>query len=163
MGSIIKGAIRNQPPTSRIVIVAPFWKSQSWYPVLLSLLFDFPQFITSLTDQLLFQQSATSIPASWSTAGHIAQLRSFCQAEEFSKQASEFPLASCRDKSIKVYNSLFHKWDCWGAQRDRNTSSGPIVDIVNFWLSYTSAYSSLNSYKSTISSVHEHIEGYPVG
>ena len=110
--------------------------------------------------------SVTSIPASGSTAGCMAHLRSFCQTEKFSKQASELPRASWRDKSTKAYNSLFHEWECWCAQQDRNPISGPVVDIANFLAELYHdgyAYSSLNSYRSAISSVHEHIEGYPVG
>ena len=161
-GKIINQSI-NQ---SEIVIVAPVWKSQSWYPVLLSLLFNFPHLITSPPDQLLSQESVTSIPVPGSTAGRMAHLRNFCQAEKFSKQASELLLASWRDKSTKAYNSLFHKWECWCAQRDRNPISGSVVDIANFLAELYQdgyAYSSLNSYRSAISSVHEHIEGYPVG
>ena len=41
---------------AEVMIVAPAWKSHSWYPVLLSLLFDFPHLITS-PDQLLSQES----------------------------------------------------------------------------------------------------------
>ena len=56
--------------------------------------------------------------------------------------------------------------ECWCVQRDRNPISGPVVDIANFLAELYQdgyAYSSLNCYRSAISSVHEHIEGYPVG
>ena len=47
--------------------------------------------------------SATSIPATRTSAVHMAHLRVFfCQAEKFSKQASELLLASWRDKSTKA-------------------------------------------------------------
>ena len=49
---------------------------------------------------------------------------------------------------------------------NRKPISGPAVDIVNFLAKLYQdgyAYSSLNSYRSAISSVHEHIEGLPVG
>ena len=44
--------------------------------------------------------------------------------------------------------------------------SGPVVDNANFLAELHQdgyAYSSLNSHRSAISSVHEHIKGYPVG
>ena len=75
-------------------------------------------------------------------------------------------MASWRQNSNKSYNSLFHKWECWCAQRSRDPISGPILDISNFLAELYSngyAYNSLNSYRSAISSVHEHIDGKPIG
>ena len=69
---------------AEVVIVAPVWKSQSWYPVLLSLLFDFPHLITSPPDQLLSQESL--LPpfqpqevqlAVWPTSGISVKQKSF--------------------------------------------------------------------------------------
>ena len=94
---------------AEVMIVASVWKSQFWHPILLSLPFDFPHLITSAPYQLTVQGvSSTSIPASGSTAGRMAHLKSFCQAEKFSKQTSELLLVSWRDKPTKANNSLFY-------------------------------------------------------
>ena len=67
-----------------VVIVAPVWKSQSWYTVLLSLLVDYPHLITSPLDQLLsqyslpppFQHQEVQL-AVWPTSGDSVKQRSF--------------------------------------------------------------------------------------
>jgi len=110
--------------------------------------------------------NTTTLSTPRGTVGCMAHLRGCCQAEKFSEQASELLMASWQHKSNKSYNSLFHNWECWCAQRDRNHISGPVVDISFFLAELYHdcyAYSSLNSYRSAISSVHEHIEAYPVG
>ena len=56
-GLILRVLSENSHQQAEVMIVAPVWKSQSWYPVLLSLLFDFPHLITSPPDQLLSQES----------------------------------------------------------------------------------------------------------
>ena len=40
-----------------VIIVAPVWKGQSWFPVLLSLLFDFPHLLLLSTCPILSQHS----------------------------------------------------------------------------------------------------------
>jgi len=93
----------------------------------------------------------------------MAYLRGYCQIEKLSEEASALLMASWRDKSNKSYNSLLERW-C--SAQDRNPISGPVVDISNFLAKLHSegyAYSSLNSYRSAISSVHEHVDGHPIG
>ena len=128
--------------------------------------FDLPHLITSPLDQLLSQESLSPPFQPQEVQLAVWPTSRICQAEKFSKQALELLLASWRDKSTKAYNSLFHKWEYWCVQRYRNPISGPVVDIANFLAKLYQdgyAYSPLNSYRSAISSVHEHIEGYPVG
>lgn len=106
--------------------------------------------------------SNTSVLPSGNPTGRMAHVREYCQTEKLSKQASELLMASWRDKSTKSYNSLFHKWESWCASRDRNPINGPVADIANFLAELCQkgyAYSSLNSYRSAISSEHQHIDG----
>ena len=54
----------------------------------------------------------------------------------------------------------------WCQLRDRNPTTSPIEDVINF-LAYLHKegyqYRSLNSYRSAISAVHAEVDGYPVG
>jgi len=96
----------------------------------------------------------------------MAYLRGYCQTEKLSEAASTLLMALWREKSNKFYKSLFHKWECWCAAWDRNPISGPIVDVSNFLAELHKegyAYRALNSYRSAISSVHEHVNGYSIG
>ena len=109
---------------------------------------------------------ATYLRALGGIIGGMAYLREYCQAEKFSEQASKLLVVSWRHKSTRSYNSLFHKWEYWGAPRHRNPISSPIVVISNFLADlYQEGYSfsSLNLYRSAISSIYEHIDGIPVG
>jgi len=51
-------------------------------------------------------------------------------------------------------------------ERDRDPLSGPIRDVANFLAELyeqSYKYSSLNAYRSAISSTHEKVDGHPVG
>ena len=103
---------------------------------------------------------------SGSNSSRMAYLRDSFQSRGFSDSASKLLLSSWRTKTTSNYNSLFNKWASWCEQRDRNPFDGPIEDIVNFLAELHEKdyqYRSLNSYRSTISSVHKHVEGVPIG
>ena len=75
-------------------------------------------------------------------------------------------MGSWRKKSQTSYNSLFHKWECWCNQRNRNPIYGPIADVINFLAELFEAgysYRSLNAYRSAISSIHEKVDDHLVG
>jgi len=67
-----------------VLIVAPVWKGQPWFPVLLSLLFDYPRLILPAAGPILAQESMTPLffpqevqLAVWVTSGSIAKQKSF--------------------------------------------------------------------------------------
>ena len=95
-----------------------------------------------------------------------AHLRESFKSRGISSQASDLLLSSWRTKTQSNYNSLFAKWADWCQQRDRNPTTGPIEDVVNFLANlYKEGYKyrSLNAYRSAISSVHTKVDGQPVG
>ena len=101
-----------------------------------------------------------------STVGRMAYIGKSCEAGNLSDEATWLLMASWRSKSHSSYNSLFHKWECWCSQRKRNPIFGPVEDVANFLAHLFEkgySYSSLNSYHSVSSSVHEHAKGAPVG
>ena len=71
-----------------------------------------------------------------------------------------------RTKTNKSYDSLFTKWERWCFERSSDPISGPVTEVANF-LAYLYKegyqYSSINSYQSAISSVHDRIDGVTVG
>ena len=96
----------------------------------------------------------------------MAHIRRSCQSSELSEEATRLLMASWRSKSQSSYNSLFLKWERWCISRSRDPIHGPVGDIANFLAELFQegySYSSLNSYRSAISSVHTRIEGLPVG
>ena len=96
----------------------------------------------------------------------MAYLRQQYKDEQISNAGTKLLLASWRSKSSKSYDSLFGKWVCWCRQRSADPISGPISDMVNllthlFEEGYQ--YHSLNSYLSSILSVHTKVDGHSVG
>jgi len=97
---------------------------------------------------------------------HLTYLRQSYSSQGFSSQASSLMLASWRDKTSSNYGSSFAKWASWCHQRGRNPLWGPISDVINFLADLSAQgyqYQSLNSYRSSISSVHEAVNGVSVG
>ena len=110
--------------------------------------------------------SPTTRQGTRGTAGRMAYIRRSCEERELSKGATDLLMASWRSKSQSNYNSLFHKWECWCNERERNPISGPVTDVINFLAElYEAGYSyrSLNSYRSAISSTHEKVDDHLVG
>ena len=108
MLKILSGISQQQ---ADVIIVAPVWKAQAWYPILLSLLFDYPHLFPSGQHPCCFILTTTSLSTTGSTTSCMAYLRGYCQTEKLSEAASTLLMALWREKSNKSYNSLFHKWD----------------------------------------------------
>ena len=119
-----------------VIIVAPFWKGQSWFLILLSLLFDFPHLILYQHVPYCLNTQCHPVQASRCTIGRMVHLREYCQTKKFSEQALELHIVSWQHESTKSYNSLFHNWECWCTQQNGNPIWGPVVEISNFWQNY---------------------------
>ena len=59
-------------------------------------------------------------PGSRGGIGGMAYIRRSCEAGSLSREATKLLMSSWCKKSQSSYNSLFHKWECWCAKRDRN-------------------------------------------
>jgi len=87
-------------------------------------------------------------------------------SENISESASTLLLASWRKKSARSYDSAFLKWASWCQERNTDPISGPVSAVINFLADLFSQgyqYNSLNSYRSAISSTHDHVDGSPIG
>ena len=98
--------------------------------------------------------------------GRVAYLRQHYVNQKLSGEASDLLLSSWRQKSAQSYDSLCKKWISWCSERNSDTVSGPIEDVVNFLAHlHTQGYQycSLNSYRSAIASLHTPIDGVSIG
>ena len=80
----------------------------------------------------------------------------------FSEATKELLLGS---KTSKAYDSHFKKWLGWCTERGLNSVSVPILDVANFLADlHAQGYqtSSLNTYRSAISSVHDRVDDMDV-
>ena len=108
----------------------------------------------------------SQLPRHTTPPSRVAYLRARFSAERISPQASSLLLASWREKSGRTYDSLFGKWASWCVERDIDPISGDITSVVNFLADlFHQGYQhrSLCSYRSAISSVHEKVDGQPIG
>ena len=139
-----------------VVLITPLWPCQSWFPVLLGMLQDYPRRLPSHHD-LILNPSSQFI---------MQQLRQSFTSRGISTQASDLLLSSWRDKTNTSYNSLFAKWADWCEQRSRDPTVGPVEDVVNFLAELFAKgyqYRSLNAYRSAISSIHQKVDGQDIG
>ena len=100
------------------------------------------------------------------TVSRMAIVWEKCRSGGLSAEASQLVSASLRSKSTSSYESLFRKWNSWCMERSRDPTKDPIADVVNFLAELFHQgyqYRSLNAYRSAISSVHEKVDGEPVG
>ena len=84
----------------------------------------------------------------------------------FQAQLGDLLLASWRTKSNKTNDSHFKKWLCWCSARGSDPIYGPVSEIANFLAHlHKERYqsSSLNVFRSAISSVHDEVDGVEVG
>ena len=96
----------------------------------------------------------------------MAYLRKRYRDQKLSDEATDLMLSSWRSNTNKSYDSLFSKWSSWCTSRGSDPISGPITEVLNFLANLYKEgyqYSSINSYRSAISSVHEKIDGYNTG
>ena len=68
-----------QPQQARIVLVAPVWRTQPWYPILLSTLIDYPRIITPAVEITTSQPPPSMFPqlAVWHISGRDTETNSF--------------------------------------------------------------------------------------
>ena len=108
----------------------------------------------------------SQLPRHTTPPSRVAYLRARFSAERIAPQASSLLLASWRETSGRMYDSLFGKWASWCVERDIDPISGDITGVVNFLADlFHQGYQhrSLCSYRSAISSVHEKVDGQPIG
>ena len=98
--------------------------------------------------------------------GHVAYLREKFGRANLSSKAKELILSSWRSKTSRSYDSHFKKWLGWCTERGCDPISGPASDVANFLADlHSQGYqtSSLNAYRSAISSVHDKVDDVEVG
>ena len=100
------------------------------------------------------------------STSRVAYLRGKFASQNLSSKARDLLLASWRTKSNKTYDSHFKKWLCWCSARGSDPVSGPVSEVANFLADlHEEGYqsSSLNVFRSAISSVHDKVDGAEVG
>lgn len=115
-------------------------------------------------------QSSSSMSSSDSERsshiGCLASVRNSLSSCNLSEDSLSIYNASWRKSTAKSYDSAWNLWAGWCEQRSVNPISAPLKDIIQFLTDQFHVgkqYSTLNTYRSTISSAHPPIDGVLVG
>ena len=129
------------------VLVAPVWKGQVWYPVLLEMLVEIPLLIPQREDliQPTHPETLPEVTPNWPcglSQAEVPRLPSF-------RGGYKAPSGIMEGDIRKSYNPLFGKWVGWCSERNADPISCPIGEALNF-LSHLFEqgyqYRSLNAY-----------------
>ena len=110
---------------AQTIVIAPVWKGQPWYPVLLEMLYDYPQQLPYLSN--LFQQMSDLL----TSTGLIAYLWEKIGCNNLSEPVKKF-FSSWRCKTSQAYDSHFRKWLGWCTKRGCDPISGHISEVAIF-------------------------------
>ena len=111
------------------MLVAPVWRGQTWYPVLLGMFWNFPRLI-ALAPDLISKTKRCPNGDSPSTR-HVTCLWEKFFSSSLLKETTKLLLQSWQSKSAQSYNSQFHKWVVWCAEMSCNPVSGPTSNVAS--------------------------------
>lgn len=144
-------------------MIAPLWRTQPWFLVLLEMLEDYPRIQPNTPNSTPNPSKDHHELSSYSS--YMAYLQNSFMSRSLSQSASQLLLLSWRMKTTSNYNSLFNKWASECEQEVTNFVDGTVEDVVNFLAKLHEKgyqYCSLHSYRSANSSVYKHVEGTPI-
>ena len=151
-----------------IILVAPNWQPQPWWPLLLSLMVEQPVLIPItrhlLKDPAVHQRIHPMFPQT--TLSRMSHIRGQYQAMGISENVTEILLSASRPSTRRTYKSAWGRWSRWCDKRKVDPFSAPIADILHYLTEYFNggaAYHSVNVTHSAISTTHAKLDGLPVG
>ena len=157
-----------QEGVQEIVIIAPVWQGQPWFPPLIESLIDLPALLPQ-THNLLTNPAGDPHPLVVRNRLYLAAWRlswSAVQNQGISREAFQIICSSWRRGTEKAYSSTWGKWNRWCSQRQTDPfprSIGPIIEFLTMKFKEGMQYSTRNSYRSALSATLPPIEGHPVG
>ena len=118
------------------------------------------------SDHIVTRLSGVKARRQPDTVGGMEGFRKPLEGEGVSKLAATVITNPRRPGSISNYQSAWRKWTSWCCQREVNSFTSNIIEILNFLVFLYEKryeYSSINSHRSGISAYHVHIDNNPVG
>lgn len=150
-----------------LVLVAPVWQAQPWWPILLSLLINNPVLLPQsplFAGPIRSRQGTSHVPLS--PSHRVSHLQQCYQAEGFPEQVTKLLLSATRSTTRKTYQSAWSRWHSWCSQGKVDPVSAPLPKILEFLANAYSdglEYRTINVLRSALSSTHPKIDGFLVG
>lgn len=98
--------------------------------------------------------------------GRLGHLQRRCSTEGFSSTTTRLLSSATRQSTNKAYDSAWGKWSRWCDTREIDPISANLRDILSFLsdqFDNNLQYRTINVFRSAISSVHQWVDGKPVG
>ena len=154
---------------STVVLIAPTWQNQIWYPECIIGNADRssnpPPLVQGYADKP--REPATPTGNSKQTkASRLEDIRQQHTLAGISSEASELLLAGWSRGTNVAYQSGWKRWSSWCKGRKINPISAGIQPFLNFITSLFQEglqYRTINTIRSAVSSTHNPIDGIPVG
>ncbi|CAG8778570.1 16446_t:CDS:1 [Gigaspora rosea] len=96
----------------------------------------------------------------------LLDIRAKLQAKNFLEEAIKKIQDATNKSSNATIGSAINKWCVWCNERNMDPMQGPLENVIKFLSDMNNqqkAFNTLALYRTAISEVHEHIDGYPVG
>ena len=157
IGRCLKQILDQQ--VSFLVLVAPVWQAQPWYPLLLEM-------CCPSSSPSTVSGPGGSTPPLKPAVSRVATVKQSYSKKGISEGAQNLFVAAWRKGTSSAYSLAWGKWDSWCRERKINSVHAPVEAILEF-LTYEynagKAYRMLNVYRSAISSTHPSIDSERVG
>ena len=149
-----------------VLMIAPVWPTQPWYPSLLGLLIDYPRLIPQ-GENTLWGTPQSPVPAV------VPRLAVWpISSRDIAQRAFQQELENCswchggqNQPSLTILCSR-NGLASWCEKRHTDPVSGPVSEVANFLADlFEKGYQqhSINAYRSAIASAHDRVDGVSVG
>ena len=115
------------------ILIIPLWSTQSWFPLVLTLLIHHPRVIAPCRDLLYLPQHPRGAPTTQEAAiSGGAFIRDALQGFGLSQSASALIQESWRPGTRVQYDSLLRGWQGFCSQRKVHPLSPTILDVISY-------------------------------
>ena len=151
----------------RLMLIAPVWPTQSWYPILLEMLIDRPILLPKWPNLLKQPHNDQLHPlrlqlqlAAWIISGGSLV------SKGISSGSTDVICHSWSCGTTKQYEPAWNAWRSWCDSRSVDLLQAPItvfVDFLHHIYAKGKCYSTVNTYRSAVSVTIETITGRSIG
>ena len=141
---------------AEVLMLAPIWPTQAWFPQLMKLLIDYPRILPQHKSLLSLENSQRVHPLHKTLTFMACRLsgnRSF--SKKNSERTTDILLQSWRDSTKKQYSSCIKKWVCYCNERKIDTIYISVMaglDFLTHLFDSGLGYSTINTARSALSS-----------
>ena len=116
-----------------IILIAPLWQAQPWWPLLLSLpsgraTSPHPNHQTLFEGSIRPSKDSTNV--SQTAPSRVSHLRKQYQAMGISEDVTQILLSASRPSTRKMYRSSWGRWSCWSDKRKVDPFSASLAGIL---------------------------------